>query len=449
MTTDSLLTDAPFFTALDPDARIKGSRDPLGFELLWTALGRRVVGNLTTVTRSVRQFSTLLFGWHFANQATEGLADRDEQFLPAFLRFEQLAAYVRYDNDRSGRTDIRGMRAVARHMYERGRRQTLSTRSNALILSDQKSYGLYGLFRVAARNSGLLEADDETRLTPKAREHIESQLQAAKVTSAIQEEIVRIIGNRNGKDNATIDLEDDPCVKPLARLLRLELSDAEKQFYGAYLVRGEHLLQPLPSQLRLWEYIEKVNTSSRCRWDEEFSMTDLRLCIAEAEKSQDAELAAKLDRIRRAEELLGAAAMLYDFLLEQNKQPLDKVSREMAKKFGEGLTWLNVADLKPVFGQSCERLERLSVFLKQADYASACRELVDQNAAVMRERGGSAWIVLNDDKLDVRFLDEGADLPALKVIRQPWVHSYFLNALKRVGGCVYCGQSGGDEDAGE
>ena len=60
MDTANLIINVPFFTALDPDARIKGSCDPLGFELLWTALGRDIVGNLTTVTRSVRQFSTLL-----------------------------------------------------------------------------------------------------------------------------------------------------------------------------------------------------------------------------------------------------------------------------------------------------------------------------------------------------------------------------------------------------
>ena len=90
---------APFFTALDPDARLKGSRDPLGFERIWTAFGREIIGNLTTVTQSVRQFSTLLFGFHLANQATESLADRDEEFLPAFLRFEQLAAYARYRGD--------------------------------------------------------------------------------------------------------------------------------------------------------------------------------------------------------------------------------------------------------------------------------------------------------------------------------------------------------------
>jgi hypothetical protein len=41
----------PFLTDIDAQAAIKGSRGPLGIQPMWTRLGRRVVGNLTTVTR--------------------------------------------------------------------------------------------------------------------------------------------------------------------------------------------------------------------------------------------------------------------------------------------------------------------------------------------------------------------------------------------------------------
>ena len=37
--------------------------------------------------------------------------------------------------------------------------------------------------------------------------------------------------------------------------------------------------------------------------------------------------------------------------------------------------------------------------------------LIEQNDEVMRQRGGSAWIVLKEDTLDVRFLEEGGELP--------------------------------------
>jgi len=42
----------------DPRELPKGSRDPLGFEILWTQYGRRIIGNLTTITGSIEEFLT-------------------------------------------------------------------------------------------------------------------------------------------------------------------------------------------------------------------------------------------------------------------------------------------------------------------------------------------------------------------------------------------------------
>ncbi len=424
----------PFFTAIDPDSRIKGSRDPLGFESLWTALGREVVQNLTTVTRSVRQFSTLLFGFHFAKQATESLTDRDEQFLPAFLRFEQLAAYARY-TEKSARRDIRGIRAVSRHVQENCNALRLSPKTDWQILSDQKTYGIYGLFRVAARNSGLLETEQDTQLTPKTRDHVEQQLKTIGITPALREEILRGIC-RNTKISLGASI-----VKATARLLKAKLSGAEVEFYGARLVRGEHLSEPQEIQRRLWKYLEAVNSpQGDYRWNEELTMVEVRACIGESQRHDDAELAEKLDRICRAEELLGAAAMLYAFLLTQDKQCLSAVSQQMADAFDPGLNWLDVSGLGLAFGRAADRLERIAHCLVRGDYEAAVRGLIDRNATVMRDRGGSAWIVLKDDMLDVRLLEEGGNLPSRQKIRHPWVHTYFLNALKHLGGCIYHAQ---------
>jgi hypothetical protein len=85
--------DVPFLTELDCRAAVKGSRDPLGIQQLWTRLGRRVVGNLTTVSNSVRDFTTLLLGYHFAEELAYDLGPGSE--LEVFLKWEQLAAYAR------------------------------------------------------------------------------------------------------------------------------------------------------------------------------------------------------------------------------------------------------------------------------------------------------------------------------------------------------------------
>src|SRR4051812_27514574 len=97
-----------FLTALDPRAAIKGSRDPLGAQAVWAPLGREVVGNLTTVTDSVRGFTTLLVGLRLAERAAE--ARRDRSTASAFLLWEQLAGYARCCFH--GETSLLGSRKV-------------------------------------------------------------------------------------------------------------------------------------------------------------------------------------------------------------------------------------------------------------------------------------------------------------------------------------------------
>jgi hypothetical protein len=89
----------PFLTDLDSRAQVKGSRDPLGAQSVWTRFGRHVVGNLTTVTNSVRDFTILLLGYYFAERVAAELAPGSE--LATFLKWEQLAAYARayFNND--------------------------------------------------------------------------------------------------------------------------------------------------------------------------------------------------------------------------------------------------------------------------------------------------------------------------------------------------------------
>jgi len=83
----------PFLTDLDERARVKGSRDPLGVQAIWTHFGRYVVGNLTTVTNSLRDFTALLLGYYFAERVSRENSRGSE--LETFLKWEQLEAYSR------------------------------------------------------------------------------------------------------------------------------------------------------------------------------------------------------------------------------------------------------------------------------------------------------------------------------------------------------------------
>jgi hypothetical protein len=105
---------APFLTALDSRAEVKGSRDPLGIQSIWSHFGRHLVGNLATVTTPVRDFTVLLLGFHFAEQVEE--SGGKATFVDTFLQWEQLAKYARFRTDTH--PEFRGIERVKKFLNE-------------------------------------------------------------------------------------------------------------------------------------------------------------------------------------------------------------------------------------------------------------------------------------------------------------------------------------------
>lgn len=161
------MVSTPFLTDFDKRADIKGSRDPLGVQSIWTRMGRRVVGNLTTVSTSVRDFTVTMLGYYFAERVAEETDSSDD--LNVFLRWEQLAAYARG----GGNNDwvFRGTERTKKN-WDAADRIRLGVDSGSFILSDQKTYGLWGLYSVPSRSSGLVEGSP-TRLTAEGRQFVE------------------------------------------------------------------------------------------------------------------------------------------------------------------------------------------------------------------------------------------------------------------------------------
>jgi hypothetical protein len=91
----------PYLTDLDSRAAVKGSRDPLGQMAIWTKFGRHVVGNLTTVSNSYRDFTVLLLGFWFLERALQ--EGSEETAVALFIKREQLAGYARHPDPPASR----------------------------------------------------------------------------------------------------------------------------------------------------------------------------------------------------------------------------------------------------------------------------------------------------------------------------------------------------------
>lgn len=83
---------------------------------LWSQFGRHVVGNVTTVSGSVRGFTTTMLGYHFARVVRDREGSGAESALALFLKFEQLAAYCRFHVDKDGA--FRGIERVKKVLAE-------------------------------------------------------------------------------------------------------------------------------------------------------------------------------------------------------------------------------------------------------------------------------------------------------------------------------------------
>ena len=142
-----------FLSEWDGRARPKGSRDPLGFELVWSHYGRKVIGNLTTVTGSLENFSVALLGFYWANElnptSVGTVKERSKRIKETFLRYEQLAGYLRHihkTGPNSGENDkgesILGSRRI-KSRIETGK-ITLGPEDEHQILSSQANSRVVG-----------------------------------------------------------------------------------------------------------------------------------------------------------------------------------------------------------------------------------------------------------------------------------------------------------------
>ena len=159
-----------FLTLEDPRAKVQGSVDPLGLQPVWSTFGRHVVTNLTSVSTSVRGFTILLLARYYTERLIKEGRAKEEDALSIFLRMEQLGAYARHVGH-GVEGDIRGIERVKKFLDEHGAKVPIQADVSGMILSDQKTYGLWGLYSVSARASALI-ADGPVGVTAETNKFV-------------------------------------------------------------------------------------------------------------------------------------------------------------------------------------------------------------------------------------------------------------------------------------
>ena len=428
------MVSMPFLTQIDSRAQVRGSRDPLGVQAIWTRMGRHVVGNLTTVSTSVRDFTTTLLGFYFAERVAEEKETSDD--LNVFLRWEQLADYAR--GGINGDWSFRGTERAKKNWNESDKIR-LGIDAASLILSDQKTYGLWGLYSVPSRTSGLLEGSP-TRLTAPVRECVEENYMPMLdgKTRAGGEAFVDMLSKRSAELKKE---RDGKVLDAVAKALKPKFSSAERALYVSHLVEGGLQDETKGGQKLLAEVLR--STLKVPNWElSPAAVRDMaKKCRTEKTDVGD-QVAAYLERILAAERLLAPCVSFFGYLLGSDGQSLDNVAKSVKDRWGSGVRSIDVValqsieiELRDASGEpaSGQRWIAIATALREGDYAEATRVLLVQNRDVMAMRGGAApWAEMRDGKLHVKFAAEVSDLPTKKDLVSHWTHPYFIPSLREI-----------------
>jgi hypothetical protein len=420
----------PFLTDIDPREEVKGSRDPLGIQSVWTRLGRNVVSNLTTVSNSLRDFTITLLGYYFAERVAEEAGPGTE--LATFLKWEQLCGYARAKV--LNETGFRGRDRVRERLSKRDR-ITLSEDRSSQILSNQKIYGLWGLYTSPARVSGLLHGDP-TRLTAPARELIENVYlpQFGEYGFRDAKRIVQKLTEERGR----LDVEgsDAALLKCVASFLKPKLSKGERSLYREHLVFGGKPESPAHVQPLAAALLLETSKTESFGW----SPSLLRGLEKDARKHGEtgAVLARHLERIRTCESLIAPSALIFSYLLCLDGRSLDEATGHLRKTLGARVSTIDPAELDAlraelgtVHTELGDRWLEIAKALSKGEYASAIELLALQNRQVMALRGaGAAWLDVRDGQLSVRFRDEQGQLPTQEELPELWRFPDFLDSLR-------------------
>lgn len=203
-----------FFSETDPNYRIKGSRDPLGFQSLWAAAGHKAVAHLSTVSGNLRDFMILAYANYFYGKRPESY------FLNFFLKFEQVCAYARklyLPPEGFNGIDFVNKKKEDYTFY-------ISLKPSDTLLSNQRAYGIYGKYIRPTRDMGFTQAENFN----KVMEQSLSKTNKSAVLGIVEQLL-------HPDPDKRVEITRDE-LEPIADLIR-DTSAAEKELYRNYILK--------------------------------------------------------------------------------------------------------------------------------------------------------------------------------------------------------------------
>jgi hypothetical protein len=396
-----------FFTLLDESLRPKGSRDPLGLEHVWSQVGRKLVGNLTTVTSNLDNFIIAIVGFQLAAESKP----EESPDWSVFERFEQITSRMRFNSNRFG---VLGTLKLNRTKDQ----DPVGLGSNGTpILQDAKRSGVWGLYASALAVCRI--TDDKRRLTPFGKELAEGFI--GEIPPDVQVWL--------RKQWRTESVTQANLKKYTDGLLRI-LGDckARQELLTVIITGGQEATswQPLLAKQA------RAFVSENSEWSVREFLASLHA---------HPEFGGYTQRMIKLENVLLLVRVVFEYVLGMRGRVWQQAVADLQglEQWPE-LEQLYVPDFPEINNQAwkerAEGLRRISDKARQKNWEGMLESLLAHHAAVMKHRGGPAWCSREGDIIRViagegsKGLPAGENWPDEK--RKAWDNSYFISPFLQI-----------------
>jgi hypothetical protein len=302
-----------------------------------------------------------------------------------------------------------GITRIRQRMDDSSFRITLGLSTEQLILSDQATYGLWGLYSSAMRESGLISGNDRA-VTAKGM--------------LIVDAIIKRLGDAGNEIKTLLETK-----KPFNRD---KFDHLAGQFMSA--IHHKSVQQPLLEALmagderqgvqgELWSITRSLfnNSENKPRTFIDF--------IEQVLSSNPSELlSSRLRDILDIERLLVAVNNLFHYCRRLDGEQIDDVIKELYQKQYQ-FNYLPESLPGDDFPKR-EPLKNLLNSLRNNDMSSVLAEIFLLNKEVMQQRSGAPWVELEAGKtVRAKVKSETAELRTQQDLEQSWDYDYFLGSF--------------------
>lgn len=348
-----------FLTEKDPNYSVKGSRDPLGMQVIWQTVGRKLIPDLSTVSISIIDFQIMCIAYYFKKEFKVD----DQSFQLFFSRFEKLMGFARFQ--KNGPIGFNGIDRIRKLISNGNKEIAISDKEE--ILSNQKAYGIWGKYNRPFTDIKIIDE-------PGFYDIFEAKIGKNSKAYEMIERLFKKPADKSSHFNK-IDLE---YLYPLIE----KPIEAEKELFIKTLLRDscdnalykEIIANPVLAEMRLYQLIEVLSDSA-----------------------ENVQLKAYLDQIRRTELVLSPLNRLFRYLQTKARWTDTEIANDAI--FNDSRNITHTEDLEP-------NIQELNSLLSQPNI-DLVKGLINKNEQVTANRKSAPWLRVNQNGIEVNHY-EGA-----------------------------------------